>query len=67
MRRFTAYDDNLKPYTILSRPDAETFKGGVTTLITEDGREVKRINRGEYEIATGCKTIRVWSDDPTGP
>jgi len=63
MNRFIFYDDNLKPYAIL----LETAADGTDYLRTEDGQEVQRIDRGEYEIICKSGAIRVWSDDPIGP
>jgi len=67
MTRFTAYDDDLKPYTILQAAPASSAVHSHVDLVTEDGRPVRRIDRGEYDIIHETATIRVWSDDPSGP
>jgi hypothetical protein len=64
MNRFMAYDDELTPYAILR---GMTDDGASRCLMTEDGRQVMRIDRGEYDIICPKGKIRVWSDDPNGP
>jgi hypothetical protein len=39
---------------------------GMMSLKTDDGRTVKRVVKGKYEIV-GDPTIRIASDDPRAP
>jgi hypothetical protein len=63
MIRIIAYDADLQPYAILIAKADD----GTHILKTEDGREVRRIDRGEYDIVDSKRLIRVLSDDPAGP
>jgi hypothetical protein len=63
IHRIIAYDTDLTPYAIL----VVTAADGTYSLKTEDGREVRRIARGEYDIVGSGAMISVLSDDPAGP
>lgn len=55
----------LKP-SVPGQPD-QWAPTGTTTLVTEDGRDVKRKSQGVYEIASVRGSSALTSTDPAAP
>jgi hypothetical protein len=60
---FTARAVDGREYTIIAKRDDH----GSELIRTEDGREVKHVSRGVYDVLDGSDVVRVTSDDPYAP